>query len=134
MVRSRGLTHIQLAVSDLKRSIDFYRGVLGLEHRWAGGEKAAFLGTPGADDIVTLVQTDALDKAGKSGGVAHFGFHVEDAPDLERALEAAVSLGGRLVKRGVRKTEHCPAEPWAFVADPDGYVVEIYSPSAVIAA
>lgn len=40
---------------------------------------------------------------------------------VDRCEEAAVEAGGRLVKRG----EHAPGAPYAYVADPDGYLIEL---------
>lgn len=131
MIRSRGLTHIQLAVRDMERSIRFYKRVLGLEDKFKESESFVFLTTPGTHDIITLRQSDESPaRAGEMGGIAHFGFHLEDHPDFEAALLAVVECGGTVVRRGVRETDDCPAEPWAFVRDPDGYLLELYSPSA----
>jgi len=130
VIKSRGLKHIQLTVRNLERSVHFYRSVLGLQHKFDGGPDAAFLTTPGSHDIITLNASRDPARAGEMGGVAHFGFHLEDLPDFERALEEAVKAGGRVAKRGVRATVDCPEEPWAFLADPDGYIVEVYSPTA----
>lgn len=132
-MKSRGLTHIQLTVRDLSRSIQFYRSVLGLQTKFdAREDHIAFLTTPGTNDIITLNASGDQARAGDLGGVAHFGFHVEDIPDFEHALVQAVKAGGQVLERGFRSTVDCPNEPWAFVQDPDGYLVEIYSPSATV--
>jgi len=39
-------------------------------------------------------------------------------------VRRAEQAGGRLVERG----EHAPGMPYAFVADPDGYTIEISGP------
>ena len=76
-MRSRGLTHIQLTVIDLPRSVHFYRSALGLTTKFEGGDDVAFLTTPGTNDIITLSASGDRARAGDLGGVAHFGFHVE---------------------------------------------------------
>jgi catechol 2,3-dioxygenase-like lactoylglutathione lyase family enzyme len=132
MIRSRGLTHIQLSVRDLQRSVRFYQSVLGLRKKFEGDAATAFLTTPGANDIITLNAAGDRTNAGESGGIAHFGFQVEGLSDFERALAEAATSGGQVVRRGVRETEDCPEESWAFVKDPDGYLFEIYAPYAEV--
>ena len=133
-MKSRGLTHIQLTVSDLARSVHFYRSVLGLTTKFEGDEDVAFLTTPGTCDVVTLSASGDRARAGDLGGVAHFGFHVEDLVDLQQVLEQAAKAGGRIIRQGTRTTPDCLEESWAFIADPDGYTVEVYSPTARVAS
>ena len=59
---------------------------------------------------------------GKTGGIRHFGFRLVDAKDIDKAVKDAVAGGGKLLSRG----EHSPGFPFAYVADPDGYEVEIW--------
>jgi catechol 2,3-dioxygenase-like lactoylglutathione lyase family enzyme len=60
--------------------------------------------------------------AGLSGGVAHFGFRLVDPDDIDRAIAEVERAGGRLLRRG----EFAPGLPYAYVADPDGYEIEIW--------
>jgi catechol 2,3-dioxygenase-like lactoylglutathione lyase family enzyme len=123
MVRTEGLTHIHLLVSDLSRSLAFYQQVFGLEEMFREGPNMVFLSTPGRSDTITLNQDPDQGKGrvGDSGGIAHFGFRLADDADLEVAIEEVRAAGGRLVSRG----EHSPGEPYAYVTDPDGYVIEL---------
>lgn len=122
MIRTQGLTHIHLVVRDLERSLRFYRTVFGMEERFRDGPKMVFLNTPGSQDLVTLNEDPAeAQLAGCQGGVAHFGFRLVDASDLDRAIAEVEAAGGRLVRRG----EHAPGVPFAYVQDPDGYVIEL---------
>ncbi len=41
---------------------------------------------------------------------------------MDAAVAAVERHGGTLVRRG----EHEPGEPYAFVRDPDGYLLEIF--------
>ena len=59
---------------------------------------------------------------GKKGGVAHFGFRLTRAADIDRARHAIESAGGVITETG----EFIPGEPYVFFKDPDGYVVEIW--------
>ena len=40
---------------------------------------------------------------------------------LEEAIALAIEAGGQLVDKG----EHAPGIPYAYISDPDGYVIEI---------
>jgi catechol 2,3-dioxygenase-like lactoylglutathione lyase family enzyme len=122
MVRTQGLTHIHLVVRDLERSLRFYQGVFGMEERFRDGPKMVFLNTPGSGDLVTLNEDPAQARlAGVHGGVAHFGFRLRDGADLQAAIAEVEKAGGKLIERGV----HGGSVPFAYVEDPDGYVIEL---------
>jgi catechol 2,3-dioxygenase-like lactoylglutathione lyase family enzyme len=122
MIRTRGLTHIQLAVRDLDRSLRFYQRVFGLQEQFREGAHMVFLSTPGRDDLITL-NADPKDarQAGVNGGVNHFGFRLASAGDLDAAVKDVEAAGGTLIARG----EHAPGAPFAYIRDPDGYVLEL---------
>jgi catechol 2,3-dioxygenase-like lactoylglutathione lyase family enzyme len=119
MVRTYGLTHIALSVRDAERSLSFYQQVLGVVpvYRDVGFIQAQ---TPGSRDVIVFEEGDP--RAGRAGGVAHFGFRLVDPGDIDRAVEAVEQAGGRVLRRG----EFCPGEPYVFFADPDGYEVELW--------
>ena len=121
MIKTQGLTHIHIAVRDLQRSLDFYCTVFGMQIRYWDGPYMAFLNTPGSGDTVTLRQADANEQVGAGGGVGHFGFRLQQKQDLERAIQEVIGAGGALIKRG----EHQPGSPYAYVNDPDGYTIEL---------
>ena len=120
MIRTRGLTHIHLIVRDMKRSLRFYRTVFGMQVSFKAGNKMVFLNTPGSKDMITLHQEAGSSVAGTSGGISHFGFQLVKT-DLDAAIKDVKKAGGRLIERG----EHAPGVPYAYVADPDGYVIEL---------
>ena len=121
MIRTRGLTHIHLLVSDLQRSLKFYCEVFGMRERFWDGPSMVFLNTPGSEDTITLRQGEAEDTAGPGRGIAHFGFRLLNKDDLQAAIDAVVEAGGALIERG----EHQLGKPFAYVGDPDGYVIEL---------
>ena len=122
MIATEGITHIHLAVSNMGRSLSFYRSVFGMEELFREGPDLVFLHTPGGNDTLTLNEDPLLrDHAGESGGIQHFGFGLVDKRDLDRAIEEVEREGGRLVRRG----EHAPGHPFAYVTDPDGYTIEL---------
>ena len=122
MIQTQGLTHIHLVVRDLERSLRFYQGVFGMEERFRDGPKMVFLNTPGSQDLITLNEDPNEAKlAGVSAGIAHFGFRLSGSSNLDHAISEVEAAGGKLLRRG----EHAPGAPFAYVADPDGYVIEL---------
>lgn len=122
MIRTQGLTHLHLVVRDLERSLRFYQQVFGMEERFRDGPKMVFLNTPGREDLITLNEDPAEARlAGVNGGVAHFGFRLASSTDLDTAIAEIEAAGGKLIRRG----EHAPGVPFAYVEDPDGYVIEL---------
>jgi catechol 2,3-dioxygenase len=119
VIRTQGLTHLHLYVADLDRSLRFYREAFGFEEKFRDGPTMVFLRPPGSSDTITL--NEVPDKAGRPGGVDHFGFRLAENESLDRAVEEVVQAGGALVERG----EHAPGSPYAYVTDPDGYVIEL---------
>jgi catechol 2,3-dioxygenase-like lactoylglutathione lyase family enzyme len=122
MIRTQGLTHIHLVVRDLERSLRFYKGVFGMEERFRDGPDMVFLNTPGSQDLITLnADPGGARLAGVNGGVAHFGFRLAKSADLDAAIAEVEAAGGRLIRRG----EHAPGVAFAYIEDPDGYVIEL---------
>lgn len=119
MIKTLGLTHLALTVSDLERSFQFYHDVFGMVAIY---REPHFLQaqTPGARDV--LVLEEGTESVGKSGGIKHFGFRLTDARDIDRAATAIEKAGGKIMHRG----EFCPGEPYVFFKDPDGYEVEVW--------
>ena len=119
MIETEGLTHIHLFVADLDRSLRFYREVFGLEELFRDGSKMVFVRPPNTSDTITL--NEDPEKAGRPGGVDHFGFRLTDKSQLDRAIEQVERAGGKLLERGQRS----PGNNFAYVNDTDEYVHEI---------
>ena len=119
MVQTYGLTHINLAVRDLGRALRFYEQVFGL-CQYGRGDGLVHTQASGRRDIITFAEDPTT--AGLSGGIAHFGFRLVDPEDIDRAIAQVEHAGGRLLSRG----EFAPGLPYAYVADPDGYEIEIW--------
>lgn len=122
MVNTEGLTHIHLMVGNLERSLRFYQDVFGMKERFRDGPTMVFLNTPGSRDSITLNEDPTVsDMTGKSGGIAHIGFRLTNKSDLDAAIAEIEKAGGKLLSRG----EHAPGVGYAYLSDPDGYVIEI---------
>ncbi len=119
MIATQGLTHINLLVADVHRAKAFYEKVFGLQVLFWDGPGLVFLRPPGTQDTITLQQS--ADAARGAGNIDHFGFRLTNKNELERAIEEVIAAGGTLLKRG----EHQPGQAFAYVADPDGHVIEL---------
>jgi len=117
--KTYGLTHIAIAVKDLDETLRFYQKVFEVEVMY---RKDDFLQvtTPGADDIIVFEKKIA--DYGKTGGIAHFGFKLRKAGDIDEMAKRIKSAGGTIIDKG----EFVPGEPYIFFKDPDGYDVEIF--------
>ena len=118
-IRTHGLTHINLAVRDPDRSLKFYSQVFGVKEYYRDSESIQVLG-PGENDVLAFEKDIKL--AGKSGGITHFGFRLVKPIDIDAAVATVKAAGGTIVERG----EFAPGFPFAFVKDPDGYLIEIW--------
>jgi catechol 2,3-dioxygenase-like lactoylglutathione lyase family enzyme len=126
--RTGGINHVNLLVSDLARSVAFYRAALGFEDAGTGAG-ITFMRTPAAGDLLALQPAGGdLDRlAGKartpgdSGGVDHIGFAVESPAMIDRLVQRVQEHGGSLLWL----TENEQGNVSAFVTDPDGYVLQL---------
>ena len=116
--KTYGLTHIAIAVKDLDQTLAFYQKVFEVKVMY---HKDDFLQvtTPGSNDIIVFEKKKA--DYGKTGGIAHFGFRLRDAKDIDEMAKRIKSAGGTIIDKG----EFVPGEPYVFFKDPDGYEVEI---------
>ena len=119
MVKTHGLTHFSLAVRDPERSLRFYTEVFGVREYFRDESQIQARG-PGPHDVIAFEKAES--KAGSAGGISHFGFRLTKASDIELAVAEAERAGGRVLRRG----EFSPGFPFAYVADPDGYEIEIW--------
>ena len=119
MVKTYGLTHLALAVRDVERSLRFYQQVFGVE-AYFREDGRIHVKTPGCHDVITFDQHAPA--PGTGGGVIHFGFRLQTPSDIDEAVREVERAGGKVLRRG----EFSPGFPYAYVADPDGYEVEIW--------
>ena len=70
-IKTSGVYHIQISVSDLDRSLAFYTGLMGMEELFRADE-TVFLRTPGARELLALQPVEGpVDP--KASGMDHFG-------------------------------------------------------------
>lgn len=152
------LQHLALEVTDVDRSIKFYRDYLGmkLSERHAAGEVPAipvelcFLRLATAHHVLNLVhnpdkqyqpkpKTPADDHAGPPS-IHHFAFECCDRADWLTMLEKAKRMGLTIIRGPV---VHSPWDPrgdgsWGenesfYVLDPDNHRIEIFCDMATVA-
>jgi catechol 2,3-dioxygenase len=110
---------VHVTVSDLGRSVDYYRGAVGLEVLERGRARAR-LGTGDAELVVLIEEPGARPVRGYTG-LYHFALLVPDRVQLARWLAHAARDGVPLV--GL--SDHDVSEA-LYLADPDGHGIEIY--------
>jgi catechol 2,3-dioxygenase-like lactoylglutathione lyase family enzyme len=114
-----GLTHVALAVKDVRRSLAFYSRLLGVVPVYVE-EDSIQAQTPGTHDVLVF-ERDAR-RAGRRGGVVHFGFRLAKPVPLATLVRRVRAAGGRIRSKG----EFGPGLPYVFLEDPDGYEVEVW--------
>jgi catechol 2,3-dioxygenase-like lactoylglutathione lyase family enzyme len=119
VIKTYGLTHLALAVRDVDRASAFYRDVFGAVEVYRQ-DGFVQMQTPGTRDVLVFEQRAT--NAGKSGGIAHFGFRLQDPGDIDAAARAVKTAGGTIKEQG----EFVPGEPYLFATDPEGYEIEIW--------
>jgi catechol 2,3-dioxygenase-like lactoylglutathione lyase family enzyme len=107
-------------VANPRRAFDFYRKVFGMVEVYRSPDFIQAQ-TPGSRDVIVF-ERKKRGPTGRSGSIAHFGFRLTDPSALPAAIAAVKRAGGRIVNTG----EFVPGEPYAFVTDRDGYLVEIW--------
>lgn len=118
-MKTHGLTHVALAVRDPRRSLAFYRKVIGVVPVYVE-EDSIQAQTPGTHDVLVFERDPK--RAGKRGGVVHFGFRLVKPVAVSSIVRRIRSAGGRIQSKG----EFAPGLPYVFCSDPDGYEVEIW--------
>jgi len=119
-----GIGHVHLKVSDLERSIAFYRDAFGFDVMARYGDQAAFLSAGGYHHHLGLNTWESLagSRPGRgTTGLYHFAIlypnRLELARALRRLIDNNVPIGGA--------SDHGVSEA-IYLEDPDGNGIEIY--------
>jgi glyoxylase I family protein len=127
---ARGIHHVDLAVSDVEKSLTFYLAVLGpagLRERdrfrtYRGTEEVVYLAF--GDTYLGLRPADGGSHHYYDAGIEHLAFYVDTREEVDAAYQRCLELGARV---------HFPPEEdrdlenyyELFVFDPDGIRVEV---------
>ncbi len=125
-----GTSHVDLTVTNLDRSVDFYRRALGLHQVFRGradadGFEVAYLASPGSGLLLGLVQHDRptgrlFDP--RTVGLDHLSFAVSDRDALEQWANHLVAEG--IANSGL--SDQPPFGTGLNFTDPDGIALEFY--------
>jgi catechol 2,3-dioxygenase len=110
---------VELTVSDLERSLDYYRDAIGLGVREQGAGRAS-LG--GDSDLLVLEEVPGAQPAPRNTGLFHFALLVPERRDLATWLAHAIREEVPLT--GV--SDHFVSEA-LYLRDPDEHGIEIYA-------
>lgn len=116
------IEHVNLTVSDLARSVKFYRELFGFDVRWEGTTSTGVAAAHVGDEkfYVALFQAEQSGRVEKDYarvGLNHFGFVVDDL----------AAMKARLAELGVAPTSEMDYEPGVrlYFHDPDGIEIEL---------
>jgi catechol 2,3-dioxygenase-like lactoylglutathione lyase family enzyme len=149
------LHHTTLFVTDIDRSIEFYRDVLGLElvsrsDAWGGTYLGKVCGMPDTDmrlnialigvgpkgkifELIEVLQPqgEPTDASTRGRGIARIGFEVEDIDSAVARLKArGVTFLSDVITVAVEEGQHYSDGKAVKFLDPDGIVLELQQPPA----
>lgn len=117
------LLHTRYRVTDLEKTVSFYKDVLGLEevgrHTSGRGSQLVFLKAPGSEEQIELCKFDESGPVIVGPDLTHLAFQVDD---LEAFARAAAAKGYPL-SDGPHRNGRGGAI--AFIDAPEGYEVEL---------
>jgi lactoylglutathione lyase len=116
------LLHTRYRVSDLEKTVSFYKDVLGLKelrrHTSGRGSQLVFLRAPDSDEEIEICKFDQSGPIVVGPDLTHLAFEVDDLETFAR--EAAAK--GYPLSDGPHVTG---SEKIAFIDAPEGYEIEL---------
>lgn len=125
--------HVGLNVSDLARSIRFYREVFGFDvaaQSHEAGRQFAFL-TQGETIVLTLWQQSDGSFVKDRPGLHHLSFQVDSIDQVRAAEQRLGELGAEIHHHGIVPHREGADSGGLFFEDPDGIRLEIFTAAGV---
>ena len=118
--KTYGLTHLSISVTDIDRTLNFYRHVFEMEIMYHEKHMVQ-LTTPGCFDILVF-EEKRKESFHLDNGISHFGFRLRDPNDIDAIIAKIETAGGKIIDKG----EFVSGSPYVFFKDPEGYTVEVW--------
>jgi lactoylglutathione lyase len=117
------LLHTRYRVSDLDKTVSFYKDVLGLEevarHTSGRGSQLVFLKATGSEELIEICKYDASGPVVVGPDLTHLAFEVDN---LEEFAKSAAAKGYPLSDGPHRSGS---GSAIAFIDAPEGYEIEL---------
>ncbi len=121
------LLHTRYRVSNLEKTVHFYKEVLGLEEVRRSvsgrGSHLVFFKAPGSEELIEICQYEPSGPVVVGPDLTHLAFEVDDIDAFARHAEAL----GYPLSDGPHRNENGSA--MAFVDAPEGYEIELLQPA-----
>lgn len=118
-LKAKSIDHVNMKVKNLAESVKFYRNLFGFEIK--KDENPNRTDAPskiiGNDSIKLCMYEDS--QMSPEGGIAHFGFHVENFSDI---ISKCKELGVEVLYGGPVEFEKSRS---VYIVDPSGYDIEL---------
>ncbi len=111
----KGINHITFSVSNLDRSFDFYRNILGFKPLMKNNKSAYFL----AGDLWFCIEEDLKARTETLPDYTHVAFSI-DSKDYLHFTENIIKSGVKLFKENKSEGDSL------YFLDPDGHKLEIH--------
>jgi len=119
--------HTRYRVSDLEKTVHFYKDVLGLEEvkrsKSGRGSELVFFKAPASEELIEICKYDASGPVQVGPDLTHLAFEVED---LEAFAKQAAAKGYPLSDGPHRSAN---GSVIAFIDAPEGYEIELIQPA-----
>ena len=131
MLKVTKLLHTRYRVSDLEKTIRFYKDVLGLEEisrkKSPRGSELVFLKAPQSEELVEICYYPSSGGVQVQSDLTHLAFQVDSLAEFGKHLEA---LG---IKYSDGPTYKETGGGFAFIDAPEGYEIELIErPQALV--
>ena len=117
------LLHTRYRVSDLEKTVSFYKDVLGLEevnrHSSPRGSQLVFFKAPGSEELIEICKFDGSGPVNVGTDITHLAFEVDDL----NAFTKHAAAKGYPLSDGPTPTSS--GSIIAFVDAPEGYEIEL---------